>query len=190
MAAYGGGVQTLDHIPARPVTYEEWLGMGETNLPVDVVDGVVIVSPAPAGVHQTVVENVFKLLLGVCPAGTRAAVAPRDWVLWQLPLRVRQPDVMIIADDQARAPRLSEPPLLAVEVISPTSREQDLVHKPADYAEAGLQHLWLVDPALPEVVVRRWDGNEWGEVGRAAGDEVLDVSDPVAVSLRPSDLLA
>ncbi len=183
-------MEGLEHIPDRPLTYDDWLGLPETNLPVDVVDGVLIMSPAPTGLHQLVLENLFAVFLETVPSGYRPAVAPRDWVLWDVPLLVRQPDLMIVTAAQARESQITERPLLAIEVLSPTSRERDLVTKPAEYAKAGLAHLWLVDPDIPEVVARRWDGNEWIEVARATADEVLMVKDPVVVSLRPADLVA
>lgn len=181
-------MDTVQRIPTQPVSYDEWLAMPETMLPVDVVDGMVVVSPSPRGLHQVAVENLFGLLAAAAPAGTRAAVAPRDWVLWQVPLRVRQPDVMVVTDAQAKADRLTEAPLLAVEVLSPGSRETDLVHKPAEYAEAGLTHLWLVDPDVPEVVVRRLVDGHWVDVARAEGDQVLEVAEPFSIRLRPRDL--
>jgi Uma2 family endonuclease len=188
--AYGGGtMEVLEHIPRAPISYEQWLAMPETSSPVDVVAGVPIMSPAPQGLHQYVLENLFGMLLGACPEGLRPAISPRDWVLWQIPLHVRQPDLMVVTVQQARAPRLDQPPLLAVEVLSPTSRERDLVTKPAEYAKAGLRHLWLVDPAVPEMVSKRWDGEAWIEVGRATSDQALALTAPFEIIIVPSALL-
>ena len=45
-------------------------------------------------------------------------MAPWDWVLWELPrLAIRQPDLMVVRSDLVTAPRLTEPPLLAVEIL-------------------------------------------------------------------------
>lgn len=183
-------MEVLEHIPDRPLTYDEWRVLQQTNLPVEVVEGVVIMIPSPGGIHQKVVRRLLLALESHVPTGYQVALAPLDWVLWEVPLLVRQPDLMIVTDEQDEAVRLTEPPLLAIEVLSPTSRERDLVTKPAEYAKAGLEHLWLVDPDIPEVVARRLDGNEWIEVARATADEVLMVEDPVTVSLRPADLVA
>jgi Uma2 family endonuclease len=45
--------------------------------------------------------------------------------------------------------------LLAVEIISPGSRNVDTHLKPVEYAEAGIPHYWLVDldPPAPTVTV-------------------------------------
>lgn len=183
-------VDMLERIPDHPLTYEEWLDLPETTRPTEVVDGVVVVSPAPEGLHQCAVESLAAILRAACPPGLWVAQSPRDWVLWQVPLLVRQPDLMVVTREQARAPRLTEPPLLAVEVVSPTSRERDFVTKPREYARAGLGHLWLVDPAVPEVVVRRLADGTWTDVARAERDALLEVTAPFPASLRPADLVA
>lgn len=186
---YGRPVDVTTRIPAGVVSFEEWLAMPESTLPVEVVDGVVVMSPAPRGVHQVVVENLLHLLRPQVPSGYRPGAAPRDWVLSEVPVRVRQPDVAVVTDAQARAERLTDPPLLVVEVISPGSHESDFVHKPREYAEAGLRHLWLVDPDTPEVVVRRWDGDAWVEVARASGSTPVKVEEPFPITVTPDDLL-
>lgn len=79
--------------------------------------------------------------------------------------------------------------MLAVEVLSPGPGETDLVHKPREYAEAGLRHLWLVDPDTPQVVVRRWDGDAWLEVARTSGSTPISVEAPFVVTVTPDELL-
>lgn len=49
--------------------------------------------------------------------------------------------------------RMSEPPLLAVEIISPTQSHQDVVEKIQDMLEAGVQSCWFVVPAIRGVTV-------------------------------------
>lgn len=74
------------------------------------------------------------------------------------PLLVRQPDLAVVDPEQQPGPRLTAPPLLAVEVLSPTSRERDLVAKRAEYAAARLDWYGLVDVDVPEVLVLRLHG--------------------------------
>lgn len=170
------------------VGYEEWLAWPETNLPVEIVDGQAIVSPAPAGRHQQAVARLVQILAAAAPAGLSVLPGPVDWVLRYEPLWVRQPDVVVVEADPP-PPRLTEPPLLAVEVVSPTSRERDLVHKREEYAMAGLAWYWLVDPEVPQVLVLGNAGETFEVVASASGEERCEAAQPFTVELCPADLV-
>lgn len=84
-------------------------------------------------------------------------------------LLVRQPNVVVVTHEQADGPRLEVPPLLAVEVLSPEGFERDVVTKRSEYARAGLEHYWIVDVDVPEIVVYRAVDQElveWSAAGR------------------------
>lgn len=49
------------------------------------------------------------------------------------------------------------PPILAVEILSPSDRQQDIDEKVDLYLEAGVPLIWIVDPHLKTVVVVRPD---------------------------------
>lgn len=49
--------------------------------------------------------------------------------------------------------RMTEPPILAVEILSPTQSTQTLVDKVEGLLAAGVQSCWLVQPALDLVTV-------------------------------------
>lgn len=170
------------------VGYDQWLAWPETTLPAEVVDGQAIVSPAPESAHQRVAFRLARILAAAAPAGLEVLPGPLDWVLAREPLRVRQPDVVVV-DADPLPPRLTEPPLIAAEVVSPTSRERDLVHKRAEYAAAGLAWYWLVDPEVPQVLVLGNTGDAFEVVVSATGDERAEIAEPFTVQLRPTDLV-
>lgn len=161
----------------------------EENRPVDVVAGQPVMSPSPTGLHQMCVSELFGLLRATCPAGHIVMTAPWDWVLWEHPLQIRQPELAVVTREQARAPRLTSPPLLAVEVLSPTSVERDAVAKREEYARAGLEHYWIVDHETPRVHVFRAGGGQLRLVQQVAGDGRLDLAEPFPVSVTPSQLV-
>jgi Uma2 family endonuclease len=70
------------------------------------------------------------------------------------------------------------PPSIAIEVITPTPRDErrDRIEKASEYAAFGIKWYWLVDPALQSVEV--W---ELGADGRYAQTvaAVAGVIDPV-----------
>lgn len=47
----------------------------------------------------------------------------------------------------------TEPPLLAVEILSPTQPLDDLIQKANAYLEAGVQSCWLVQPSLQTITL-------------------------------------
>ena len=177
-------------ILAQPLSLEDFSALPETTAPTEVVDGQLVVNAAPGGPHQLIVGELVAVLHAACPPGHHVVPGPFDWVLRTEPaLLVRQPDVLVVAGEQLRGARISRPPLLAIEIISPGSFERDVVVKRAEYARAGLRHYWIVDPEGPGIVVYRAVDGALAEHRRAVGDEVLDVTEPFAVSLRPVDLL-
>jgi Uma2 family endonuclease len=175
-------------LDAPPLAYDDYLALPEANRPCEIVDGQVIVSPSPTGRHQRAVVALLRILTEAAPAQLAVMVSPWDWVLRRSPLLVRQPDVLVVTAEQSRADRLTEAPLLAVEVVSATSRERDLVAKRAQYAEAGLPWYWLVDLEVPQILVLRNNGGRLAAVASATGEEHLAVSEPFPARLRPGDL--
>ena len=87
-------------------------------------------------------------------------MAPCDILVDSAPLKVRQPDVLLIsrerldrnppADDPAP---LSPAPELVVEIISPSDRPGVLAAKLADYRTAEVREVWVVDMASQTVEV-------------------------------------
>jgi Uma2 family endonuclease len=100
-----------------------------------------------------------------------------------------QPDVLVARRSEVGRQRLENPPLLVVEVLSPSSRMIDRTLKRAVYEEFGVQHYWIVDPAVPVVTALALLGPSFDEVGRASGSEPFELDEPFPVRLVPQDLL-
>ncbi len=172
------------------ITLAEYDALGE-DIRIEVVDGVPVVSPQPSIRHQWACRNLM-VLLGEAAPSDLIAVGPVDWVLDEIPLTVRAPDVAVIERAPLGERRLTTPPILAVEVLSPDSHERDLVTKRREYAATGLTHYWVVAPDTPQIVVyRRTDTGTLHETTRATGDDTLTLTltEPFPLTLRPSDLL-
>lgn len=77
-----------------------------------------------------------------------------------------------LVHDEVRVP---DPPLLAVEIASPTQNVQDLVEKIEFLLDAGVQSCWLVQPPLRTVTVfpGHMDGTTVSD--GTVSDPVLDV---------------
>ena len=152
----------------------------------ELIDGALVVTPAPGECHQTVVSNLVALLIPLCPPELKALVAPFDVDLAQ-DTRV-QPDVLVAPRAKFDGQRLSGPPNLVVEVISPSTRHLDRGLKRARYETARCPSYWIIDPLEPSVVAYELVGDIYQEVGRAVGGEALTLRQPFPVTLLPADL--
>ena len=157
----------------------------------ELVDGQPIFMSSPGLRHQRVVRRLGRALEDAAPQGFELLAAPMDWVLWQLPhATVRQPDLLVIRYEPGDRPRVTEPPLLVVEVVSPSSQERDLVSKRRDYARAGCEHYWIVEPEAPLVLcLRRRDAEGYDEVARLEAGSHTQLNEPFPITVDLADLV-
>lgn len=85
-------------------------------------------------------------------------------VYLQLPRnRVRLPDVMLVAA-RPQGDAVTDPPLLVVEILSPSTRSEDTIRKSADYARGGVEQYWIVDPELRAIDAWQLVEGEWEQL--------------------------
>ncbi|WP_203434167.1 Uma2 family endonuclease [Jiangella asiatica] len=154
----------------------------------ELLDGVLIVTPAPAPKHQRAVTRLLRLLDGACPAGLEVFPALLDVALSDD--TVLEPDVLVARVGDLTEGDVPKPPQLAVEVLSPSTRRYDLLLKRSRYEAAGTPSYWVVDPDEPSVIA--WDLRDgvYAEAGRAVGDESLQLDAPFEVRVVPAELLS
>ncbi|MDQ3640150.1 MAG: Uma2 family endonuclease [Actinomycetota bacterium] len=175
-------------VPAGvPLTYEDLQSFPDDGRRYEIIDGTLIVTPAPAGPHQVVVGALYRVLFAGRRPGTSVLAAPMDFV--PNPTTVLQPDVVVIDAEEALQPYLSRTPHLVVEVLSPSTRSQDLGSKLLAYAETGVPAYWIVDPE-PPVTLQAFhlQGAAYQLVARVVGDERFEPVVPFSVSIVPSHL--
>ncbi|HKN52053.1 MAG TPA: Uma2 family endonuclease, partial [Amycolatopsis sp.] len=154
----------------------------------ELVDGTLLVSPSPRPLHQRVVARLLAALTPVCPADCEVLPAPVDVVLDEHTVLI--PDVVVGRRDTFTDRALVGVPVLAVEVVSPSSRHIDLHLKPARLAAAGCPYYWIVDPRVPSLSCFRLRDYAYELVGEGREDEVVKLDDPYELTLRATDLTA
>lgn len=152
----------------------------------ELVDGLLLVSPAPAERHQRALLELYSLLRAAAPGHLRVYVAPLD-VRFSPRVQV-QPDLLVAADGPARD-KLERLPLLCVELLSPGTRRHDLVLKRRAYEREGVPSYWVVDPAIPSLTVLELQDGAYVELARVAGDQSWTAERPYPVTVVPSALL-
>jgi Uma2 family endonuclease len=164
----------LDHLPDDGSRYE-------------LLDGRLLVSPAPVVRHQVVVGGLHVVLHAACPPGLQVLFAPVDWRPGG-PTSL-QPDLLVVEKQRPEAKNITGGLLLAVEVLSPSTRRVDLVDKRATYESAGVPSYWVVDVDVPSVVAWELADGRYRLAGETQGNEKLELEQPFPVSLIPELLV-
>lgn len=121
----------------------------------EAVHGELLVTPSPREIHQRVLGRLHLALgnyLERHPVGA-LYTSPAD-ISWT-PDTLVQPDLFVVALDEARAGEWSRfrTLLLAVEVLSPSSVRQDRFTKRRLYQEVGVATYWVVDTVTRSIEV-------------------------------------
>ena len=168
-------------------TVADLAGTPDDGLRYELVDGVLLVSAAPTNRHQIVLGELYVLLRAACPADLRVMLAPTDYQ--PTDRRSLQPDLLVARRSDVGDDPISAPLLLAVEVLSPSTRSVDLLLKRGVYAESGVASYWVVDPAVPSVRALRLVDGKYVDVGAAEDAQVMALDEPFRVRVVPRDLL-
>jgi Uma2 family endonuclease len=165
-------VAELDRMPSDGHRYE-------------LVDGVLVVSPRPTTVHQAVAGRLYGVLSAVCPEAY--LVVPEPAVQLDSVTELA-PDLVVVHLGDVGDAKFTMPPLLVVEVRSPSTALIDLNRKKAGYEKFGVPSYWIVDPepARPELTV--FELRDSGYVLEATSTQPLTVSYPFTVTVTPADL--
>ncbi len=150
-------VETLLRIP---MSYEDYQALPE-HPRAEWVDGVVVMSPTGARwSHQVASRRLANLLeeaLPGCRVGEAASITlPRN--------RERLPDVIVFDAEPPDEIPIRKTPILVAEVLSPSTRREDLLRKGPEYAEAGISQYWVVDVDARTIEVQENVEGRWALV--------------------------
>ncbi len=172
----------------RPLVRADLDALPDDGHRYELIDGTLLVSPGSRVPHQVVVGNLHLLL---------RASAPADLLVLFAPLAVAladdtevQPDVLVAPRTDFTDTDLPVPPLLAVEVLSPSTRRVDLLLKRDRYQAAGIASYWIVDPDEPSVTVLELNSDGlYVETHRSVADQPITVTRPFPVEINAAALL-
>ena len=153
----------------RRWTFDELVAeLPESNLPTELWDGELIMSPAPSFLHQEIVVRFHDLLRAWVRQRQlgKTGIAPLDMVLTTR--RATQPDVVFISNERLGIikERIMGAADLVAEVISPGSRRRDRIDKRDLYEQHGVREYWLIDPEAETVEVLSLESGTYQLVGR------------------------
>jgi Uma2 family endonuclease len=147
--------------PHTEWTAEMAIALPEDGRRYEVLDGELVVTPAPSWVHQSAVEELHALLREYVRAHHLGWVklSPSDLVF--SPRRLVQPDVFVVPRGDGPVPRAwtdVHTLLLAIEVLSPSTARTDRHRKRRIYQSEGVPEYWIVDVDARRV--ERWRSDD------------------------------
>lgn len=164
----------------------DWTVDEVANLPEDLhyelINGRLVLTPAALPIHQS---------LGIDIAVALRANRPDDVIVTtdqsvQIDFRNEpRPDVVVIRKEGAsRTPVYSADVLLAVEIISPSSRVSDRDDKLKLYAYGGIPHYWIIDPLAERITITQYAlGTGGGYHRELQADGLVTIDLPWATTL-------
>jgi len=152
-------VQLLDEVEVArriPMSRAEYDALPESEERWEWADGEAIELIAPIPSHAEAVARLCAAFVIGFPNLRVLSGAALD-----MPNSVRIPDLLVVPDYPPDAKRITEPALVAIEVLSPSTWREDLNRKPGEYREFGVKQYWTVDLVKPQIVVRENTNGEW-----------------------------
>jgi Uma2 family endonuclease len=172
----------------RPFTVADLAGMPDDGNRYELIDGMLIVTPAPGWHHQEMAATAYLVLRAACPRDLRVMIAP-------FALRTAfdsevQPDVLVARYGDLTPKNLPVAPLLVVETLSPSTALHDRNTKKAHYERMGVPSYWLLDPTDPgALTVFELQDRAYVQVAHIVGDESHTAERPFPVTITPARLL-
>lgn len=160
------------------LTYEDYLELPDDGKQYELIEGELILNPAPVPRHQFIAANILGELRAYRRqyGGGKVAGAPIDVVLAEDV--VLQPDAIFIRTERLSIisdKNIQGAPNLAVEVLSDSTRRRDEIIKRKLYERFGVDEYWIVDPVVDTVkIYRRSEGAfvRAAEISTETGGEI------------------
>jgi Uma2 family endonuclease len=173
----------------REFTIEDLDRMPDDGHRYELLDGTLIVSPAPGLPHQRVAVVLTHILELACPDDL--VVFPNVNVRFAAASAL-EPDAVVARPPDVSGARLLAVPLLVAEVLSPDSALRDMNLKKAAYERFGVPSYWVVDPDLDRPSLRAFElaDGAYAEVAHVTGDQAFRARRPFGVEVVPSRLVA
>lgn len=157
-------------------TYDDYARLPDNGFRYEVIDGALVMSPAPLVRHQSTFRQLFKVLVRHVERHRLGEVwsAPIDVVLGDRATPV-QPDIVFVAQSRLHIvgrERIEGAPDLVVEILSRSTAARDRGLKFDLYAASGVREYWLVDPDERSLEVYVLRGQAYAPLGSYRPGEV------------------
>ena len=169
--------------------YDDLAHTPNDQLIYELAEGELHVAPSPNPRHQWISKRLQRQLEAYFEGRDIGRVynAPIDVVLTKHDVFV--PDLVVVADRSIITERAVEgPPLLVVEVLSPSTTQYDRTTKSRRYATLGVEHFWTVDVDNQVLEIYRRSGERFVDIARVRGGAAFDHPDFPELSIETASL--
>ena len=185
--------QTGTAVETPPATYQDVLDAPE-HLVAELIGGALHTHPRPAPRHA---RAGARLISKLGPPFDEGNTGPGGWRIFYEPqLHL---DAQVLVPDLAgwrrkRMPELPDTAYFALapdwicEILSLSTRKIDLVQKRPVYAEAGVPHLWLIDPIDQILEAFALDAGQWRLIAALENDNAVQIPPFDAITFRLGEL--
>lgn len=169
----------------RPLTVEDLLRLPDDGNRYELVGGVLEVSPPPLNSHNRVTHRLEVILENHLSEGLE--VLPGNGVNLSRDHH-RIPDIIVVRSEWVPlTPFIENPPLLAIEVASNSTRRRDRTVKKREYEAFSIQSYWIVEPDFdhPSLTAYELKNGRYEQVALVADSEVFKAEQPFPVTITP-----
>ena len=168
-------IQSLFDTPGKArMSAEDYIASPQSAHKSDLIEGVFVMASPASIAHEDIQYFIGTTMRNFVTARHLGLVAGPNMAFRLSDDNVYQPDVSFLQQDRlhlAGEVYVYGAPDLAVEVISPSSRQYDAFEKRINYARAGVREYWLVDPIERSVAIYTLEGDQFVRV--AQSDDLL-----------------
>jgi len=157
-------------------TSEMYAALPDDGQRYEVVQGVLLMSPAPETAHQGIIAQIHHHLY-------ERFFAPRLGLVFMAPIDVVlssrttiQPDILVVLKEhvnRVQTKRIVGVPDLVVEVISPSSATYDRLVKYSVYEQVGVSEYWLVNASEQTIEVFALGDGLYQSLGLFQGEQLI-----------------
>jgi len=159
------------------LTYDDYLTFPDSDgIRKEIIEGELFMSPAPAMKHQSISKKIFRILDAHIIKNNLGEVwyAPCDVIFSNI--NIMQPDIFYISNENLEILtelNIKGAPDLIVEILSPSTIENDRIFKKLVYEKFGVQEYWIVDPQNETLEVWVLKDEKYQLYHRAKNDQNL-----------------
>jgi Uma2 family endonuclease len=189
-------------IPKTRVTFSDYLNyFDESDTKYELVDGELILMSLATGKHGEIIDRVYRIIDAEITRLSLPLIVRQGQIGVRCPRGIgldtcRIPDLTVMLQEDWQTLQTKEaaidfdlnPPLLVIEVVSPSTKSTDYRAKRTEYAARDIPEYWIIDPLETKIsVLVNTDG--WFDVVEFHG--AMPIISPTfpELALTPSHVL-
>ena len=142
-----------------PLTVENYKLLPETGPRYQLIQGDLYMAPAPNRFHQEISRNLQFALHSYLLRSRIGKLFNAPFDVYLDEINVFQSNIIVVLNE--RLGILTDAgaegaPDLVIEILSPKTRNLDVVNKKQEYARAGVKELWIIDPEPRTVTIHQF----------------------------------